>query len=271
MNKLGPIMNQTLPVKIWRSTDPAEIVRIMNDPAVFPMISVPGMEHFTVDVIQEILDDPRNVLLMAGGGGFLFMNMGEGIYEIHTNFLPSRRGRHVVEAGLAAAHWMFTHTDCWMLQTRVPVFNRAADLITRHIGASLYFERKRAWPTKHGLVDIRFYVLSLIDWARKYPQALVEAGRGFHSRLESEFARFGIKESHHPPDDAHDRAVGLAVEMVRGGQPEKAVILYNRWARFAGYGEIAMMQRNPLVLDIGDAVLLMENETFKMLTCRLQK
>lgn len=257
------------PVKIWRETDSTEILRIMNDPAVFPMISVPGQEHFKASDFAKVLEDPLNVLIMTDGGGIWFTPDEPGIYEVHTNFLPTRRGRYALDASLAAYRWMFTHANCWMLQTRVPAINKPADAFCKLIGASLYFERAKVWPTKDGdPVDMRFYTLTIQDWARKYPAPLIESGRAFHKRLEEEFERHGITQSHHPDENCHDAAVGLCAEMIYGGQPDNAITLYNRWARFAGYGQIAMMQRNPMVLDIGDVILLVEGENFKVLKCR---
>jgi hypothetical protein len=77
-------------------------------------------------------------------------------------------------------------------------------------------------------------------------------------------------EENHPQDDAHDRYVGACVETIYGGQPEKAVILYNRWARFAGYQPIALVSKSPLLIDIGTAILQVINESFQVVQCRLQ-
>jgi len=255
-------------VKIWRETDPTEIVRIMNDPGVFPSISLPGQDRFHVDKVKSVLDDPRTILLMCDGGGIFFHPDEPGLYEVHTNFLPTRRGKYALEASMACYRWMFTHTDAWMLQTRVPAFNLAAQVFCGLVGASLYFERAKVWPTDDGPVDMRYYTLALMDWAKKAKAGLIESGRAFHKRLSLEFERFGVTEPHHPDEDCHDAAVGLCAETIYGGQPEKAVILYNRWARFAGYGQIALMQLRPMVIDIGDAILLVENNDFKVLKCR---
>ena len=256
---------RSAPPTLRRSFDAGDINPILNDPAVFPSIAVPGIEVFD---IAPILADPRNVLLMMEGGGIVFIWQEPGVYEVHTNFLPSHRGRHALRASSEAYRWMFVHTDCMELQTRVPAFNKAADWFCGMVGATKQFERKAVWPTADGLVDMAFWTMSYADWVRKCPD-LIDSGRAFHMKLEAEFHRHGRTEPRHAEEDCHDRYVGACAEMIYAGQPEKAVILYNRWARFAGYGMIALVSKEPLVIDIGDAVLqVIEGHTFKAVLCR---
>lgn len=204
---------------------------------------------------------------MAEGGGIIFIQDEPGIYEVHTNFLKSHRGLHAIKVSLAAYRWMFTHTDCMALQTRVPAFNESALTFCRLVGATKEFERKSVWPTAIGPVDMSSWSLRYEDWVRQTPD-LMKSGRTFHDRLAQEFARHAVTEPHHADEDCHDLHVGACFEMVFGGQPEKAVILYNRWARFAGYGQIALIAKNPLMLNIGDAILqVVGSDNFKVVKC----
>jgi hypothetical protein len=258
-------------IAIHREFNPVPVNRILNDPDVFPLIAVPGLEKF--DITPQIRD-PANYFLCVEGGCIVFMPdlPGSGLYEVHTNFLPAHRGRYAVRASLEAYRWMFTRTDCMMLQTRVPAFNVAASRFCGVIGATLWFERKSAWTTSEGhAYDLKFYTLSYMDWTRKHPEPLIASGRRFHDRLTFERERLGHPEPEvHPDEECHDLHVGACAEMIYGGQPEKAVQVYNRWARFAGYGQIALLQRNPLVIDIGDCVLLVADGNFRVITCRNQ-
>lgn len=164
---------------------------------------------------------------------------------------------------------MFTRTDCMSIVTRIPAFNRPAAMAARSVGFVPRFERKAAWPTKDGgSADLRFYELTYADWHAGARDALVLSGVAFHRRLESEMERHGSPEKPHPDEECHDHYVGVCAEMVYGGQPEKGVVLYNRWARWSGYGQIALIARTPLVIDIGTALLLIEDRTFKVLKCR---
>lgn len=255
-------------VEVIRCFDAAGVNPILNDPAVFPTITVPGLEAF--DVTEQIAN-PANYFLLIAGGCVIFTPDGpnSGLYEVHTNFLPDHRGAYAVAASLACYRWMFTHTDCMMLQTRVPAFNRAAERFCRMVGASLWFERQAVWPTETGLVDMKFYTLSYMEWANKHSAPLIESGRRFHDRLMQERERLGSPDPHgHSDEDCHDLHVGACAEMIYGGQPDKAVQVYNRWARFAGYGQIALLMRDPVALDIGDAVLVVGDNTFKVVKVR---
>ena len=233
---------------IRRSFDAAEINPILNDPSVFEAIKLPGMAP-DIDV-SALVSNPNNVLLMAEGGGIIFAQAEPGIYEVHTSFLAGFRGSHAVRRSLEAYRWMFTHTDCMILQTKVPAFNLGAEKFCRMVGATKEFERKGVWLTEKGAADMSFWSLRYEDWLRKTP-ALMGSGKAFHEKLEQEFARHGTEDENHPDEDCHDLHVGVCVETIFAGQPEKAIVLYNRWASFAGYGLISLIAKSPMLIDIG--------------------
>lgn len=256
---------------IRRSFDASEINPILNDPSVFEAIKLPGMKPGDIDA-SAIVANPLNVLLMAEGGGIIFGQEEPGIYDVHTSFVkPARKagsaGPHIRNACLAAYRWMFTHTDCMMLLTKAPAFNRAVITFAPLLGWKFEFERKAVWPTETGPVDMSYFSLSYENWARSAVE-LPEVGRAFHQRLDEEFARHKALHDNHPDEECHDRHVGVCAETIYGGQPEKAVVLYNRWARFAGYGPIALVSRSPLLIDIGTALLMVEGDNFKVIQCR---
>lgn len=249
---------------IWRETDPARFNAVLNHPGVFEMISVPGDTAFDC---TDVVADPRNILLMSEGGGILFCWQEPCVYQFHTSFLPAYHGRHALAVARAARRFMFTHTDAVSLFTKVPVFNRAASLAVRMVGFRREFVRKAVWPTNKGPVDLEFYGLHFPDWLW-IEKGLIESGRAFHDRLDAEYARHGREPHAHPQDDCHDIVVGAAFEMIRGGQPDKAVILYNRMATLIGYGTVALRSRDPVILDIGEAVLMLDGDSFKVIKCR---
>jgi hypothetical protein len=262
--QLRPEPAPLLSTELRRSFDAGDINPILNDPAVFPAISKPGIEKFDV---TDVVTNPANVLLMAQGGGIIFWQHQPGVYEVHTNFLPKFRGRHAIRASLAAYRWMFTHTDCTVLVTRVPAFNDAAALFCRLVGATKMFVRHAMWPTVEGMADVTFWSLTYDEWLRRTP-AVMESGRAFHAKLDAEFERHGITRAAHPDEDCHDLYVGACVETIYGGQPEKAVALYNGWAQLAEYGCIGLIARNPLIIDIGDALIQVLDHDFKVIKCR---
>jgi hypothetical protein len=253
---------------VRRSFDAADINPILNDPSVMQYVALPGMGSLDV---TPLLEDYRNVLLMADGGGMLFCMLEPGMYEVHTTFLKPKRdasgkGPHIRNACLAAYHWMFVHTDCTDLVTRIPASNRAARIFSPLVGWTLEFERKNVWPTPDGLIDMSFHALRYDDWVRKTP-GLAASGRTFHDRLSIEFERHGRVEPQHPDEECHDIHVGACAEMMAAGQLDKAVILYNRWAKFAGYGTITLIARNPAVVNIGNAIIQIVGDTFKVVKC----
>jgi hypothetical protein len=258
---------------VTRSFDSGDINPILNHPDVFKYVACKGFEPGSMDV-APLLEDQRNVLLVADGAAILFIWYEPGIYEVHTNFLKpdrlrqSTHGPYVRNVCLAAYRWMFTRTDCMILQTRIPAHNRAATVFSPLIGWTKEFERKAVWPTLDGeMVDMSFCYLRYPDWVRKTP-SLMQSGRKFHARLLEERARLGKPEPPHPDEDIHDMHVGACVEMILGAQYEKAVILYNHWARFAGYAPVALIAHNPLVFDIDNAVIQMTGDTFKVIRVR---
>lgn len=256
---------------VHRTFDPGEVNPILNDPTVFPLISLPGQSAMDA---TELLADARNVAIATEGGVILFTpdpDWASGIYNVHTNFKGDCRGEYALGASLAAYRWMFTHTECLHLQTMVPVFNRGADAFCRRVGASFAFVIKGLWPRPgEPPCDVRFYYLSVHDWLRKHGGPLIEVGRAFHKRLHEEYARHAFCPKAHPDEAAHDMQVGFCVETIYGGEPEKAIILYNRWARFAGYGQISLKAKNPLLIDLGESLLEVANGSFKVIKCRPQ-
>lgn len=257
---------------VTRSFDATAFNAICNDPAVAPWVTLaPGQ---VIDVAPLLEGNSPHVLLMAEGGGVIAICHDIGIYEIHTAFLKPDRaklstaGPHIRNVCLAAYYWLFTHTECWMLLTRIPAHNRAAVIFAPLVGWVKEFERKNIWPTASGeKVDLTFWSIRYDDWVRKTP-GLMQSGKWFHQRLDAEMARHGVTHPRHADEDCHDLHVGAAIEMIFAGQLDKAMILYNRWAKFAGYGPISLVARNPCVIDIGDALLQCANDTFKVIKCR---
>jgi hypothetical protein len=252
---------------VRRSFDADEINPILNDPSVFKYAAYEGLASFD---LGPLLSDQRNVLLMADRGGMIFHWQALGVYQVHTNFLKAERhysgpGTYVLNACRAAYRWMFTHTDCITLLTQIPSHNRAATMFAPMAGWTKEFERAGIWPSvEDGVVDMSFLALRYDDWVRKTPE-LMASGRLFHEQLEREFERHGAQDKKHADEDCHDLHVGACFEMIRGGQLDKAVILYNRWAQFSGYGEIVLVSRDPTVLNIGTALIQIYENTFKVL------
>lgn len=145
------------PEGLVRSTDAEFLNRVLNDPTVFPLVSLglPG----PLD-IAPILANESNVFLQAEYGGFLFIAKPEYVYDVHTQFLPEGRGAHALRLAKEAAFYMFTQTDALRIDTTVAFTNKAAHRLTRMMGFSKWGE------TEINGVPSHYYVLTLKQWAR---------------------------------------------------------------------------------------------------------
>ena len=254
---------------IVRDHDAGRINAVLNHDSVKPWIMMPGRDVFD---ISDAVADPRNVVLMLddGTGGIVFEHHEPGVFEVHTQFLPQSRGRIALDATREALEWMFTRTDAMELLTKCPAHNRAAAALAKRIGGTLDFRREAVWPTEAGPVAVDFYALRYADWVKTAP-GLEAYGKWFHDELEAEKARVGSAHEIHDDDLAHDRFVGATVAMILGGQIAKAIVLYNRWAKFAGYAPAEVVSRSPLVIDIQEAWLEVGSGNFRIIRCPVQQ
>ena len=264
-NQSIPIPRQLAP-SLWRSFDPDGVNAVLNDPAVFPLIAAPSAARIDM---SGVLVDPRNVCLSTEGGVIVFIADEPGIYFVSANFLPKYRGRYALDTIAQAIRWMFTHTDCMTIQAQVPEFNRAAKWLCRAAGAAREFERQAIWRTAETPADVSFWAIRYDDWVKQAADGLVLFGRAFTKHLAAEFERHGHEFVQSENDEICDVRRGALMEMVYGGQPEKGVTLYNRWARFAGCGQVRLVSTSSqVVLDIGTAVIVVADGSFKVAKCR---
>lgn len=247
---------------VCREFSAERINRVVSHPDVRPWVGGVG----TLD-LTPLVTDFRNVLLMGQGGGVLFQWLEPGLYEAHTQFLPDHRGTEAVQNVKDALRWLFTRTDAVEIVTKVPEPNKAALGLVRAIRGQKLFERADAWPTENGAVAVSFYGLSLMGWAASAPD-IGASGHWFHEKLEAAKAATAGALPPHDDDAAHDQYVGATVEMIAAGQVAKGLTFYSRWAKFAGYGPVAQIAANPIVIDIGDALLAVRGADFDVLLCR---
>lgn len=220
------------------SRDPAAFGAIFESPAVLPYVTQHGQAPRD---LVAFFDVPENIGFLFDGAAFLAEWLEPGVYEVHSAALPHVRGRYTSTAAHAAIAFMFFATDAMELHTRVVAGNLAATALTRRMGFSEEFTRASAWLAADGLHDVTFYALRYPEWIKDQTW-LCASGEWFHDQLG--------ETATHDPDPGHDQFVGAAVEMIRGGQPAKGVVLYNRWARLAGYAPIGVVSLDPLTLNI---------------------
>lgn len=252
-------------VSIRREFDAAPLNAVVNHPAVHPHVALPGQGALD---LSELIADHRNIALACDGGVMVCVQHEPGIYEVHSQFLPHARGAYALAAVRQAIHGMFLEGDAMELLTKVPEGNRRAEALTLRAGFRHEFDRADAWVWRGETVALRHYALRYADYVSHYADDLATHGAAFHTHLDREKARVGIGADSHPDDPAHDVNVGAAAQMIRAGKVAKAVALYNRWARFAGYQTIAAVSLNPTVLNIGDCFIEADGDSFKVLPCQ---
>lgn len=240
-----------------RDFDARRLNRVVNDPMVKPHVALPDQMDQEID-LTGVVSDRRNVALMCDHGGLLFHWQEPGIYEVHTQFLEPARGQPAIEFTQAALEWMFLRTSAMEILTKVPVPNVGAAWLAQKVGCRLEFTRDDAWPTPQGAVAMKYYAIRWHDWVGKAP-GLAERGHEFHEWLTQAKVARGLGLDPHPDDSSHDQMVGATMEMFLAGQVDKACILYNRWARFAGYAPIQVIGMDPLEIDISDGRVIVEH------------
>lgn len=118
------------------SRDAAFLNRVVNDPSVLPWVNL-GLFPDGIDT-KPLVENDRNLFLANEHGGFLLVDKGDGIYEIHTQFLPEGRGRSAIEAGREAMRYVFTQTAIQALMTFCPLNNPQAAFLAKACGMNRF-------------------------------------------------------------------------------------------------------------------------------------
>lgn len=244
---------------IREDRDPALWNLIANDPDTRPLLGGEGPVDLT-----PLLANSLHVPLAGPHGGFVFLQHEVGRYELHTLIAPEGRGAAVLPLFAEACRHMFTATDATEIVTKTAGSNRAAAIMARRAGFRPLFVRKGAWPDGS---DVTFYTLALDEWMQRDPTLEAE-GHAFHALLEDAKRASGSELPQHADDPAHDRAAGTASLMAKAGQPAKAAWIYSRWALLAGYQTIELIEDDPPVIDVRDALLTVRDGRLEVLQCR---
>jgi hypothetical protein len=246
---------------IERVFDAHLINRIANMPDVQRWVR--GYQPVPLD-LSEAAANPANVLLTGQHGCMLFTPKLPNIFECHTLIAPVGRGPWGKLFVQSCFQLIFTKTDCLEVVTRIPKGNLGARVMAKLCHFTPEFVQPKGWVVDFDPIPAEWFSLHIQNWMRTAP-GLRERGEWFHDRLEAEFKRLGREEENHPDDEVHDQYVGAGVELLLGGQLGKAAVFYNRWASMAGYAPIEITCPNPLLVDIGSAVLRFGDDSFDVL------
>lgn len=232
---------------VRRVFDARAINVLMNDESIFPHIGPWGTEK-PIDFSQFIRNVANVALLTASEtGGFIYHCHEPGVYEVHSFFLPKARGALAFEAARDGLFYMFTQTDCIEVHTKVPSYNLPAMTLAKAVGFARDYVVEGAWRrSEHTTCDLHYLAYTYRDFVRTSPH-LAERGEWFHKWIEERGSA-----PNHGDDVGHDRVVGATLAMIRAGQLDKAIALYNRWARVANYGTLTLLSRSPVLLGMSD-------------------
>ena len=248
--------------EVRRTFDRFEVNGLLNRSDILLHLIVPGIEKLDA---TALLEDKRNYALMANSGLILFTMQDFGVYEVQVAFPKERRGDNALRGVLAALWWMFINTDCLLLIARVLSGHAGASSICANVGAHFEFERGMDWTVNDGSRGIAFWTLSFADWYRNAPE-LAQCGEEFRQLFFAERERLGFSIKF-DADEPAQRAIGAFWEMMRAHCYEKAVAMYNRWAMIAQASMVALVSKNPVLIDSGDAVIHFQGDTFKVIRC----
>jgi len=221
-------------LNIKRSFNASFINDVLQHPEVKPGAEVKGLAD-----LQPIIDNLENFLLVTEHGGFLLVNRSMGVYELHTQFLPSGRGKHVVDSGIEAFQYMFLNTDCTRVITKASPTNVSAKNLSDAFFTCRGFNQ-----------GYHYYSCDIEQWIER-DEVVKQAGEEFHEIAE--------ETTNHNDDATHDAYAGFAYLMAKNGNFDKGQYVYNRWAVMSNYEVIIIEQRQPLVAKIGYMRLTIEN------------
>lgn len=109
--------------------------RIANDPAVLPFTRMDDQPWDFSPVEGKRLTELGGVMLSNGEDAVgVFIMTAPGLYQAHTLFGPTCRGRKAIEVAREMLAWLFAH-NADMIWGKTPRWNKAACLFNRLVGA----------------------------------------------------------------------------------------------------------------------------------------
>lgn len=131
---------------------------VIDHPAVRPWVKPDG--HVGEIPLATIFHE--GIGLEFATGGFFFHRLGDGVFEVHTLFLPGTK--NALDCCKAAAHYLFASTECTKIVTKVPEDNVPAWRLTEKMGFRLDRTIPAACLRNEVWHDVRHYSLALDDW-----------------------------------------------------------------------------------------------------------
>jgi hypothetical protein len=109
------------------------------------------------------------------------------------------------------------------------------------------------------MVGMQFRSLTYGDWVQRSKDCR-KLGQLFHEKIDAVRG-----EASHAPDKLHDHWVGATIACAIAGNLGKGIAYYNRWARQIGYADATIINVNPPLVDVGDAIVQISNGALDVL------
>ncbi len=238
-----------------RTLDARFLNQIANDPRVRPFLLGRGVLDLTL-----LVENPANVCIVCSAGGILAVQVTPQLYEFHTVSTLDHDGvADMLQLGADGIGYLFSHTTCREIVARVPVDNRNAHIFATHCGFRDIGLQREFAPGRNA----RLMRATLEDWIAKATLPRVE---GFSIQsLIAESLQFAVRA---PDNEQRDRYLGAALLMAKSGQVLKGVEVHNLGAFIYGFPPITLLSQMPTIIDIGDAVVGLENGQAEVMLCR---
>lgn len=126
---------------------------VANDPRVFPAVSCVGIDEIRLSPIWD-----ECIGIEFDGGGFVFHHRGDGVYEVHTLFLPE--AEHKNEKTRAARELMFDVVGATKLITQVATDLPHVKRFAQKHGFVKTGEVPGGWVRASGPVDVELFEMT---------------------------------------------------------------------------------------------------------------
>lgn len=146
---------------IERQKSAVLVNEIINHPSIHPWVC--GPIEGPLDVTKSI-EDGSYTALFGEYGGFLFWNLGRGVFDAHSAVLPEGRGAWAILAAQRSLIWMFDKGGAQEIMMTVPKGNVAVRALVRVLKAKFRGTIENGWWRDGHAIPCDVYSITKTDW-----------------------------------------------------------------------------------------------------------
>ena len=149
-------------IRITRTYDIVAIDEILTHPKIYPHISDDSSSPVDTFTSESLVANPHVIFVAARKAGefmgvFMFVKTNAVSYEVHSAVLPEFRGKLTPLMARGALKWMFDHTECLKVDTKVPSKNRLAKKLAEVAGMTYEGTQRMSFLKDGKLYDQLLY------------------------------------------------------------------------------------------------------------------